>query len=631
MRATIVLLLALFAAAPRQTPRFAVSVNTTVIDTIVVDAAGNAVSGLTANDFALMVNGAPRAISAFVEVRLADVTPATTPPDPSGAIVTNRGFDRGRLVVIVIDDSSPMSAVDALNVRPAAETVVRSLDPGTLAAVVFTSAKDTAQNFTSDRATLMKAVGTARPRVESTAIRNDSDTNTSLGFDATQASHYQTVTSSLRRVAEALRPLPERQKSVVFISPGLPLDLSASGLTSGSDDTGPVAMSDDPHGVKQMILNETVEIIRAAADSRVTISGLDPGGLRPTVSKANREYLRGLSASTGGDAIVNMNDMAPALNRLWRSTRAYYLVGFETPDKNALSRRITLITTRPGATVRFRRTDVGKVSTDPPTESGLASALHGLIPATDLDLNVNLTSIIRSRQDGAALAVVAGVSLPVTATVVGQRDTVTMSVNAYDFRDRPVASRQVTGRIGLPATPGTLEFDLLCRLDLKPGRYRLRIGVASAATGKVGSVFDDLDVPDPASTPLVMSPVMLSAPGRAASPLDAFQGLLTSVPTNRREFAAGTNINAATALFQGVRRPVALTVSTRVVREDGSEVFGRTETIAAERFSTSRSLVYETDLPTATLAPGVFIVGVVARGSGVPEVTQQTRLVVRPR
>ena len=645
MRATIVLLLTLFAAAPPQTPRFAVSINTTVIDAIVVDAAGNALSGLTASDFALTVNGVARPISAFAEVQLAsDASPAAALPDPSGAIVTNRGFDRGRLVVIVIDDSSPMSAGDALRVRPTAEAVVRSLTSDTLVAVVLTSTAAAMQGFTSDRARLLKAVAAARPRVtvlpgqmdaresyESTGINSASDGDTSLRFRVEAAPFYQQVTRTLRSVSESLRALPERQKTVLFISPGLPLDLSASGLGSGTDATGPTAISDDPNGVKQMILNETVDVIRAAAESRATINSVDPGGLRSSVSQANRDYLRGLSASTGGDAIVNINDPAGALDRLWRSTRTYYLLGFETPDKNATSPKIGITTTRRGATVRFRRTDLGKVATTAPTEPGIAGALHGLLPSTDIDLDVNLTSIVRSRDEGSALAVVAGVSLPVSAATAGQRDIVTMAVNAYDLRDQPVASRQVSARIGLPATPGALEFDLLCRLDLKPGRYRLRIGVASAVTGKAGNVFADLDVPDSASAPLLMSSVMLSAPGRAASPLDAFQGLLTAVPTNRRKFATGTNVNAATSLFQGARRPVALTVSTRVVRDDGAEVFGRTETVAADRFAASRSLLYDTDLPTATMAPGVYVVEFTARGSGVPSVTQQTRFIVRPR
>ena len=606
------------------------STNTTVVDAVVVDASGNAVTGLSAADFTLTVNGAPRGITAFAEMQF-DAAPPSPAPDPSGAITTNRGFDRGRLVALVIDDSSPMSAVDALAVRPTAEAAVRSLDAGTLAAVVFTSGSAAAQNFTANRSTLLRAVATVRPRIASTTLGNASDTNASLDFDESSSAHYLAVTGALKRVAEALRAQPDRQKTILLISPGLPLDLSESGLSFGGDNEEGTPLSTEPQGVRAMMLDQTRDIIRAAAESRVTITGLDPGGLRATVAKPNREYLRGLSASTGGEAIVNTNNPANALTRLWRSTRTYYLIGFETPDKTPLNPKVALHVNRPGVVLRFRRTDVGKPSVAIPTESGLAGALHGLLPSTDIALDVNLTPIIHSRDVEASVAVVTAVSLPVAEAVLGQRDTVTMSVNAYDRGDRPVASRQVTGRIGLSATPGTLEFDMLCRLDLKPGDYRLRIAVSSSATGKAGSVFADLNVPGPASSPLLASPVMLAAPGRAASPADAFRDLLAFVPTHRRVFQTDAPITAAVALFQGRQRPADVKVSTRLIREDESEVFGHAETIAADQFSSERSTIYETLLPDTALTPGTYIVEITARGAGLPSISRTTRITIRSR
>jgi hypothetical protein len=124
---------------------------------------------------------------------------------------------------------------------------------------------------------------------------------------------------------------------------------------------------------------------------------------------------------------------------------------------------------------------------------------------------------------------------------------------------------------------------------------------------------------------------MLAAPGRAASPADAFRDLLSFEPTHRREFQTDVPITASVAFFQSRQRPTDVMVATRMMREDHSEVFGHTETIAADQFSSERSTLYETLLPDTALTPGTYIVEITARGAGLPSISRTTRITIRPR
>jgi hypothetical protein len=93
-------------------------------------------------------------------------------------------------------------------------------------------------------------------------------------------------------------------------------------------------------------------------------------------------------------------------------------------------------------------------------------------------------------------------------------------------------------------------YEILSRLDLKPGRYNLRFATERASDGKTGSVYTDIVVPDFAKAPLSMSGVALEAvpgvvPGAkevAAPILPVLQPHAASLrqPTESRHSSAST-------------------------------------------------------------------------------------------
>src|SRR5687767_11324903 len=91
------------AAAQQEVPRFRSGVDVVQFTVTVLDKERRPITGLTAADFEVLVDGKPRPIAAFAAVSLPDDTGAVAapvqfvPPD----VHTNRLPREGRLVVIV--------------------------------------------------------------------------------------------------------------------------------------------------------------------------------------------------------------------------------------------------------------------------------------------------------------------------------------------------------------------------------------------------------------------------------------------------------------------------------------------------------------------------------------------------
>ena len=147
---------------------------------------------------------------------------------------------------------------------------------------------------------------------------------------------------------------------------------------------------------------------------------------------------------------------------------------------------------------------------------------------------------------------------------------------------------------------------MLTRLDLKPGRYSIRMAAHSAASGKSGSVYTDVVIPDFSKDEVSLSGVVLNAaPGRAAAPKDALAALVPIVPTTARDFDPRSRVTAFLRVYQGGKKPlVTATMNVRLVDAANREVFHRSEAIGAEHFTAGRSADHLLELPLADCAPG---------------------------
>jgi hypothetical protein len=484
------------------------------------------------------------------------------------------------------------------------------------------------------------------------------------GLDGSKATNYAAVLGTLRTVAEHLADLPERRKALFFVSVGIPLDFTAAG-----PDEAPVGKS-DRGGVARQVLKDVDGCLRAAQRANVNIYGLDPAGLRAPYSGAasedpanpgrpNRWFLKTLSETTGGFAVIDTNDPDPGIRQVIRENGSYYLLGFAStnPRVQGRFRKIEVRVNRPDSTVRARN---GYYETRPvknakasPPPSALDTASAGIVPKADLALQVTAAPFAVPGRREAGVAVVLGVSQSTILRATRAVLQVDLQMAAYGPDGRRRASRRQTVPVTLnrPGQRAAVGFELLTRLDLAPGRYQVRLAAESSVHGirlsrlapevaligpgedtspRSGSVYFDLEVPNFLNAPLTLSGLVLSvSPPVVSGPPGALAPLLPVTPTTLREFYRDEAVGAYLRVYQGARRPVQpVTIALRIVDRLGTTVQEKTETLAGELFGGARTADYQFDVPISTLAPGPYLLTVQAT-AGYQVVRRDVRFLVK--
>jgi len=648
---------------PQPVPRFRTGLDLVLLDVSVLDRDRVPVRGLTASDFTILEDGRRQDVASFAAVDLPDTertdgTPASPAWTREVAIDVQRNDENlaaGGIFVIVMDDATPMPAADVSDTKTTAHRVIDRLGPNDLAAVVFAFNQVAGQPLTHDRARLRAAIDRFNGSIDLVPGGNGQ----AMAFDkldAKSATLYGLTVGTLRAVAEHLIELPQRRKALVFISPGLPLDLALLGpMLAGGSLEGGGSMADT--SVVQRLLYDLLQVLDAAGHANVNVYSLDPGGLRTpglvrsplagtaylegSPGKLNREFLKSVSEDTGGFAITNTNDLNPGISRIVRENASYYLLGYQSsnPRADGRFRRLEVQVNRPGVTVRARNgyfepgrdgTGPAPARTRPATQ--LDTALAGPFPSGDMPLRVATAPFAIAGGRKAAVAIVLGVRQPSpSGSAASANDNLAVEVRAYDMKGRLAASNRLAGTVTLPPSrDGRAAYEVLSRLDLEPGRYQLRVAAESSLQGKSGSVFCDLDVPDFSSTPVSLSGVAIGrVPGLASAGNDTLGSLVPFAPTAEREFDAGDAVSAFCRVYQGGKREPA-PVTLRVTMRDAADaaVFEKTETLERDRFSSGRASDVRVELPTSTLKPGPHLLTIEAT-LGKQTSRRQVRFVVR--
>jgi VWFA-related protein len=615
---------------PGQLPRFQGGVELVVLDASVLDRDRQPVRRLMAEDFVVLENGKPQPVVAFSEIDLPDIVePASssaswvreTAPD-----VRRNVDDAGRrIVLIVLDNASAMPSWAVPLVKQIGRSVIDKLAPEDLAVVAFTSDKSGGQEFTHDRARLRAAVD----KFNGSSNAMIMGTNELAGAQAWLAPRL--VADTLRGMAEGLADLPQRRKAMVVVST-LSLDMTKLGPRPAMN-TG-----DDSNAMLSTELFEIRQFLAAAQRFNVNVYGIDPRGLAPPdfpsgafsgtssyihdPSEDARDFLTVISHNTGGFPIVSTNDAGPGLQQMFRENGSYYLLGYapSNPRMEGRFRPIQVsVKNRPDVQVRVRN---GYYEPEPPGRKTNRPApaaewrsVAGTVAQTDLAMQVTGAPFGVAGQSRAAVAFVLGLEQPAPAERAV--DSVSVIVTALDANSgKQVATERVKARVALrgAAGGGKAFHEVLSRVDLKPGRYQMRFGAASSLSGKSGSVYYDLDVPDFSSSRGALSGLVLSVtPGPVVAPGDRFAALLPIVPTTRREFVTGDQVIAFLRVYDGGKHsdgPVAVTA--RITDSADRVVFRTTGFVTPALTGALRAADYRLTLPIERLLSGAHLLTIEA-------------------
>ncbi len=617
-------------------PVIRITVTLVQIDAVVTDRNGRHVADLKAEDFEIRQDGRPRQITHFSYIpteappapRPAEPADRADPAAPPAPAVPLRPEQVRRTIAMVVDDCA-MSFESTVQVRDALKKFVdQQIQPGDLVAILRTCAGAGAfQQFTSDKRLLAAAIDRVRWNMlgrggvsavapieddviaEAAAAAGEEDPR--LGAEEFREEYFSVGTlGTLRFLVSALRELPGR-KSVVLFSDGIRI-LNREGVNSRITDalqqltdlanrSSVVLYSIDARGLQTLSLTAS-DRVGSMTTARLGVAVRQ----RRDQFYDSQDGLANLARETGGLFLKDTNDLAGAVRQVIDDQKGYYLIGYN-PDDSTFGRkpgrelfhRISVHVMRPGLRVRTRNgffgvpDDLARPTTRDRNQR-LFTALTSPLASTGVHLR--LTSLFaNNQQDGSFLRSmlhIDGRDLTFSPDE-GDRQKAVIDVLAITFGGNGAevdrSSRTYTLRAGPSAIKRILASGLAYTINLpvkKPGAYQLRIAVRDAASERVGSANQFVEVPDLTKGRLTLSGMSVTAepPGMrkaaaAAPPPAQAEGAAEDVETHGtaalRIFRPGTSLIYALQIFNAKLDPAGhpqIETYMRVFR-DGKRIY----------------------------------------------------------
>jgi VWFA-related protein len=378
--------------AQQAQPTFRADVTLVSTDVIARDQKGAFVADLTKENFTLLEDDQPQAISSFMLVRGGRtynlLLPPTAPAAIEGLVLPTakpRVDDTsGRVLLIFIDDlhfEPELSPMVRKVMQQIGDTLIHE---GDMVAVVSSGPSYLAIGPTYDKKTVMEAVGKIRGSgLIPAEIFKMLETANGPG-DIRQRAQMAFYTAY--SILADLEQVTNKRKAVIYVSTGYDFDPFAEGraakdhiqggrfsdplrfLTEKEQENPYFAFS---HVTADIELHKLMrELTLSANRANASLYTIDPRGLAGVVDLQSfvdqsewRTYiqkttssLRYLAEATGGFPIVNTNDFVGELKRVDAETSDYYVLGFysSNPDPMKRTRRLEVTVDRPNVNVTSR-------------------------------------------------------------------------------------------------------------------------------------------------------------------------------------------------------------------------------------------------------------------------------------
>lgn len=347
------------------------------IDVWVTDKKGNPVDGLDKDDFVVFQDGQPVEVTNFYAVSdgrpVASKVPKIAGPDAEDTLEGSlrrlpasplEVAPEHRLWLIVYIDNYNIDPIERKRILPALrEFLARTLRRGDQAMLVsYNRSLKVHQPFTDDPHLLFAALeevsdyagqAVARERDQIAAfelIDRTRNPSQALSYARQYAEELMNgvgyTVDALKRLIDSLGGLPGR-KALIHVSSGVPMVAGEEAFHAVAEKFG---VSQAYAEIPRHDTSRSFEKLnRLANEYRVTFYTLDAGGLRgmefggaeyggfvdprlrrtldSIVAENLQAPLRLMALETGGQAIVNLNDVLPALQRAALDFRSFYSLG----------------------------------------------------------------------------------------------------------------------------------------------------------------------------------------------------------------------------------------------------------------------------------------------------------------
>lgn len=489
-----------------------------VVDVVVTDSKGQPVTGLNAEDFTVLENGAQQKISSFSFQHPGETQAISASQLPPNVVTNAPLFHSSGLDVILFDSVNGAFTSQAY----ARDQLIKFFRSTTLDRPVALFSLENRlrllQDFTTNAAALQSALEKYKPIVQ--AATTESFESRESAFDTkgnyhTNALNIETTLNQLNVLAKILGGYPGR-KNLIWLSESFPLDLYPDEVLP-ADNGG--LRPDNANAFTVMLesnkLTDFASEVKKVADSmmssQVAVYPVDAGGVGKDDRSASQHTANDLASRTGGKAFHNTNDLAGSMRSGIDDGASYYTLTY-SPDNMKWDGRFRVIqvkTSQPGVTLRYR---LGYYATDPEKRSKEEADHVNEDFSRSLEFGSPTATAIRFQ---------AGVNPPSSQTkgkvvvnfaidprtVLFQRSSdgmehasVSCTVWAYaKDKEKPIMSKGDTSRADLkPEVYAQLMrqyFPCKQELDLKSGVYTLRLGVLDRNSNLFGATSASVTVP----------------------------------------------------------------------------------------------------------------------------------------
>ena len=482
------------------------------------------------------------------------------------------------------------------------------------------------------------------------------------------------VLNTLRSLAEFLESVRGRRKALLWFSEGIDYPM-AEVFSSQSGNEIHVATRDaisaaaqanvnifalDPRGLIGMT-TDFVDNMRAGAPDVMGTDSNRPVGTPASGTQAllgemrlTQDSLRTLAESTGGFAAVDTNSFDEAFSRITDANSRYYLLGYAPPvhPRNGRFHHIEVKVKRPGLRVVARRgypSPSGKTAAERKqdalerwardrraggsndTSTELRAALNSAVQQPGLTLSVQAVPF-KSTAKEASVAMT--VELDGAALELAQQPNGlfadTLEVSFFALNEDARAQRGTRAALNLAVRPETyqrvraLGVRLNSRTTMPAGRYQLRVGARNPVSGKTGTVFYDVVVPDFSKDPLMTSGLLVSSlPGPTSPDVltpqrdPVSEKLLGAPPTSRRTFAQAETLAWMAEIYDNSlpKQPKQIDVSARLIDEAGRDAFASRDLLANGEGGAPKwqTFGYTGRIPLKDIAPGRYLLRIEAQ------------------
>jgi VWFA-related protein len=628
---------------PRPQTTFRTGVDYVRADVVVTDGNDRPVTNLTKDDFEIVEDGQRQVIDdfEFVSVPTGSRFPDVTEPDaPAPDVATNAPpSTKSRLFALVIDDLHIVES-EIVAVKQVMTDFIRALSPDDEVAVVFVGHSNLSRNFTSDRKVLVQTVDRVRDALGFglDSLGRYSPSNVIPGDPRIMYEYARSADLVLKNVAMSLAGSSHPRRAIVYVTggsiisttPGIGLndfeDLQDAYNHARRADVPIYTL--DPRG---QVLPE--DAIRGGIGS---IGGVDadpgqgPAQRASIVANIRRQQdrLSEIAVNTGGRAFTSQSDLTRAVREIVTENGSYYLLGYYPNPFKADGRFHTfgVHVTRPGVRVRARKGYVASSAT-----GSSADAKPILDEAMRAGANVSGISL---RAFAAPLARgTTGVKTIVTVEVAypqrpdGSRrvdDEFRMSILAVDPDGRIKASSEralrFSGTVRESNDAAILINDVM---DLPSQPLTLRIGVASRALGKAGTIQMPIDVPKLSNDHLQLASIVLGQAGASPPAMNAADAtsLVPFQPLTTRTFAASDTLRVFGRAFWRANAPDPPVVTIAIKTAPGR--VAQPKVTMSPEGSRDREAAVDGTLALSGLTPGRYVLEVEARLGSAKPVTRE--------